>query len=97
MIETNPIIPITESDTVEFKSTFSRAVIETLVAFANTKGGAVYVGLNDKGEVKGVDIASESIQQWINEIKSKTDPSLIPYVEIIKILNKELVVLSTHE
>jgi len=97
MTETYPIIPTTESENVEFKSTFSRAVIETLVAFANTKGGAVYVGVNDKGEVKGVDIANESMQQWINEIKSKTEPSLIPYVEIVKIKNKELVIFSTHE
>jgi len=97
MTEISPVIPIIESDTVEFKSTFNRAVIESLVAFANTKGGAVYVGMNDKGEVKGVEIASESIQQWINEIKSKTEPSLIPYVDFVKIANKEIVILSTHE
>jgi len=97
MTEISPVIPIIESDTVEFKSTFNRAVIESLVAFANTKGGAVYVGMNDKGEVKGVEIASESIQQWINEIKSKTEPALIPYVDFVKIANKEIVILSTHE
>jgi len=28
-----------ESDTVEFKENFNRQVIETLAAFANTKGG----------------------------------------------------------
>jgi len=28
-----------ESETLEFKSSFSKAVIETIVAFSNTKGG----------------------------------------------------------
>ena len=91
------MLPKLESDTIEFKSSFSVAVIETLVAFANTKGGSVYIGINDKGQVKGVDIAPESIPQWINEIKSKTEPSIIPYVDQIKSNEKDLVIFSTHE
>ncbi len=31
-----------ESETVEFKSSFNTQSIETLVAFANLKGGAIY-------------------------------------------------------
>lgn len=41
-------IPENESLTVEFKSSFNIEVIETLVAFANSKGGSVYIGINDK-------------------------------------------------
>lgn len=91
------MIPKREDIHTEFKSAFNTAVIETLVAFANTKGGAVYIGVNDKGEVKGVDIATESVQQWINEVKSKTEPFLIPSAEILKIDNKEVVVFSINE
>jgi ATP-dependent DNA helicase RecG len=36
-------IPQKESQTVEFKTSFNEDVIETLVAFANTKGGTVYI------------------------------------------------------
>jgi len=42
-MERKLIIPKTESNTIEFKTSFSVAVIETLVAFANTNGGTVYV------------------------------------------------------
>ncbi|MDI6687830.1 MAG: ATP-binding protein, partial [Desulfobacterales bacterium] len=45
-----------ESGTVEFKSSFGKEVIISLVAFANTEGGKVFVGVNDKGKVVGVDI-----------------------------------------
>jgi ATP-dependent DNA helicase RecG len=36
--------PKKENLTVEFKTSFNEDVIETLVAFANTKGGKVLVG-----------------------------------------------------
>lgn len=35
-----------ESETIEFKTSFGRETIETLVAFANTAGGTVLVGIN---------------------------------------------------
>ncbi|NCD35533.1 MAG: AAA family ATPase, partial [Spartobacteria bacterium] len=67
----------------EFKSSFSDAVIETLVAFANSHGGCVYVGLDDLGSpVPGFTIGKESIAKWVNEVKSKTQPSLIPDVDV---------------
>ena len=61
-----------ESEVVEFKSSFNSEVIETLVAFANTRGGIVYVGVKDDGKIVGIEINSESVQKWINEIKMKT-------------------------
>jgi len=39
------IIEQGESQTVEFKKSFNKAVIETLVAFANTQGGQVLIGV----------------------------------------------------
>ena len=62
-------IPKTESKTVEFKKTFNQEAIESLVAFANTDGGSVYVGVRDDGKVLGVQLANESETTWINEIK----------------------------
>ncbi len=43
-----------ESETVEFKSSFDIAAIETLVAFANVGGGVVLVGVADSGKIVGV-------------------------------------------
>ena len=37
-----------ENQHIEFKPKFNEDVIETLVAFANAKGGKVYVGVEDK-------------------------------------------------
>ncbi|MFZ2631282.1 MAG: ATP-binding protein [Desulfosalsimonadaceae bacterium] len=66
-----------ESETLEFKSSFNTEVIETLVAFANASGGNVLIGINKKHELSGVSINSESVQNWINEIKTKTSPAFL--------------------
>ena len=96
-LELNSIIAKGESETVEFKSNFNVETIETLVAFANSKGGCVYVGINDIGEIKGVSLSKESIQKWTNEIKNKTEPSLLPDIEIVNLYNKKIVVISVNE
>jgi len=89
---------IKENQHIEFKSKFNEDVIETLVAFANSKGGRVFVGLDDSGSpVKNFTIAKETVQQWINEIKTKTQPQLIADGEIIEIEGKEIVELSIQE
>ncbi len=69
---------------VEFKSSFNNEVIETLVAFANTSGGSVLVGVTNDGILSGVTINSETIQNWLNEIKNKTSPCVIPDVEVVE-------------
>lgn len=45
-----------ENETVDFKQTISgiQKIAKTLVAFANTKGGKVLVGVKDNGKVVGV-------------------------------------------
>ena len=95
----NPIIKIPKSEgfNVEFKSSFNISVIETLVAFANSRGGKIFIGIRDDLKVSGVIISQESVQNWINEIKSKTEPSLIPDVEILEIEDKNIVILSISE
>ena len=96
-MKTTRKIPGSESETIEFKVSFNIETVETLVAFANTKGGNVYIGVADTGAVFGVPVGKESIPQWINEIKTKTEPALIPDVETIMIKGKEIVILSLKE
>ena len=70
----------------EFKSNFNDSVIETLIAFANTKGGTIWVGMDDNGKaLKTFSIGEETLQQWLNEIKNKTKPSLFPDIETVEI------------
>jgi len=86
-----------ENIRTEFKTTFSDDVIITLVAFSNTKGGVVYLGIEDNGEIKGVQLTKETTVNWINEIKTKTAPVIIPEIEILTIEEKKIVAMSVIE
>jgi ATP-dependent DNA helicase RecG len=83
------IIQIGESESIEFKSNFNNEVIESLVAFANTKGGSVFIGVNARNQIKGVQVNPESVQNWVNEIKNKTSPPLLPDVELVEFDTKK--------
>jgi ATP-dependent DNA helicase RecG len=88
----------TENQHIEFKSSFNDAVIETLCAFVNAKGGKVYVGLDDKGNpVSNFFIGKETIANWINEIKNKTQPSIIADIESVIIQGKEVICIGVNE
>ena len=87
-----------ENQHIEFKSGFHEEAMEALVAFANTKGGKVVVGVSDKGvPVKKFEISSESIQKWLNEFKTKTQPSVIADAEIVEIEGHQVVEFSVQE
>ncbi|MCD6179131.1 MAG: putative DNA binding domain-containing protein [Bacteroidales bacterium] len=91
------IIKQGENEIVEFKQSFSKSVIETLVAFSNTKGGRILIGVADDGTVQGVSITEETVQKWINEVKQNTDPAILPVIDIADIDNKTIVVFTISE
>jgi len=91
------IIKKGESETLEFKLTFSKLVIETIVAFSNTKGGRIILGVNDNQNIIGIAINKESIQNWINEIKQNTEPSLFPDFDKYYIDNKLIITITVNE
>ena len=87
-----------EDNYTEFKSSFSDAVIETLTAFANTKGGRVLIGVDDTGSpVHGFTLGQESLQKWVNEVKNKTQPSIIPDAEVAHVKGSMVGALSIKE
>ena len=91
------LIALGESQTLEFKTSFERETIETLVAFANARGGVVIVGVADDGAVKGVALGKETLNNWLGQIKSATSPSIIPDIAASEIGGKTVVLLSVDE
>ncbi len=76
------LIKAGEGVAVEFKASFDKEAIETSVAFANTKGGVILIGVSDKGVIKGVQIGKETLIDWANQISQATDPRIIPEIDI---------------
>lgn len=86
-----------ENQQTEFKSSFNVEAMESITAFANTEGGCVLVGVSNKGKIVGIDTNEESVQQWVNEIKSKTEPAILVDAACYEIEGKTVVVLSVPE
>lgn len=65
-----------ESETVELKSKFIDDVItREIVAFLNNRGGVIYVGVTDDGEIVGVDNLNESLRRLSDIVSTKIEPS----------------------
>jgi ATP-dependent DNA helicase RecG len=71
-MEIEHIIALGENEKIEFKESFSKEVVISLVSFANFHGGTVYVGITNNGEVKGVSINQETVQQYIKRSHYKS-------------------------
>jgi ATP-dependent DNA helicase RecG len=87
-MEINQLILTGESQTLEFKSTFDKATVESLVAFANAQGGTVLVGVSDKGEISGVTLGKETLNEWLGQIKSSTSPAQHSFQTLSRTPNK---------
>lgn len=61
-------IDLKESETTEFKEQWSDTALEALAAFANHKGGQLYVGIRDDGEVVGFTATDLDEQRIVNQI-----------------------------
>ena len=48
------LIQKSENQDIEFKQSWQDEYLKWICAFANTKGGILYIGVNDKGTVTGV-------------------------------------------
>jgi len=86
-----------ESEKVEFKERFDKETIETAVAFANTKGGIILIGVSDKSRIKGTQIGKDTLNDWANQISQSTEPRVIPEIEVSEIDDKSVVIISIKE
>ena len=91
------ILKAGESQTVEFKSSFGRETIESLVAFGNAQGRTVLIGVADDGSVRGTTLGRETLNDWLGQIKSGTSPSIIPDIDSLQIEGKLIVVIRVNE
>lgn len=86
-----------ESDSLEFKEGFDKEALETVSAFANTRGGELLVGVSDRGEPNGVRLGKGTVEDWINRISQSSDPRVIPETETAQVDGKTVVVVRIKE
>lgn len=71
-----------ETETVELKEIYTSDLKKEIVAFANTNGGIIYIGVQDSGEIIGVDNADFIMQQISNSLRDSIRPDVSMFTNI---------------
>lgn len=84
-----------ESMNVELKEILTSELKKEVVAFANTCDGIIYIGVNDKGEVIGVENSDDVIERAGASIRNAIKPDVSMYVtlNVEQVENKNIVAI----
>ena len=69
-----------ESETVELKAEVVTDICKEIIAFANTKGGTLYIGVQDDGQIIGVNNADRVTLQISNMVRDSIKPDVTMFV-----------------
>ena len=88
-----------EGKTLEYKRDLSspKGVIQTLVAFANTAGGHILIGIEDKTKhVVGIKDPLLVEERLNNLIADQIEPPLVPTIEIGAFRNQQVLIIEVY-
>lgn len=73
-------MPYQESETVELKSVVVDDIKKEIIAFANTDGGTLYIGVKDDGEVIGLEDPDGTALQVSNMVRDSIKPDVTMFL-----------------
>ena len=94
MQEIQNLVSKGEGENIEFKRKVAHPekIIREIVAFANTKGGNLLIGVDDNGSIPGIKFADEEIFVLEKAIQQWCRPKIDYDVEVVQINQKKSVV-----
>lgn len=88
-------LQLKESETVERKESLNARGLKTLAAFANTRGGSLYVGIRDDGTFTGKSISDQYQQDVVNKVVNYLN--VIPTVTLHSYKGDEFLEINVHK
>ena len=84
-----------ESKTIETKRKYTEDIKKTVIAFANTDGGQIFVGVEDDGTVVGANDPDGDILRITNTIRDSIRPDVTPFTDCrMEIIDGKKVVIA---
>ncbi len=77
-----------ESEGIEYESQMTDDIYKQVIAFANTEGGIIYIGIDDKGNLTGIDDVDETYTRLTNGIRDAIAPDITMFVRYVFQENK---------
>ena len=89
---------IKENINIEFKREFTAELKKEVVAFANTNEKTIYIGIDDFGNILGIENADVVLNQVVQSIRNSIKPDVTIYCnsKIEKIENKNVIVIQVQ-
>lgn len=78
-----------EGLTIEFKESFSSKLDKDIVAFANTHGGQIFLGVDDQGKIVGEKLTND-LKAKINSLARNCEPGIV--LQSIEQVDKAVVI-----
>jgi ATP-dependent DNA helicase RecG len=75
-------IPAYENQNVEFKREYVDSLNKEVIAFANTDGGTIFVGIDKDTQVIGIEDPDNDMLKIANSLKDSIAPDIMPFVSI---------------
>lgn len=73
-------MPYQESETIELELTVVDDIKKEIGAFANSDGGTLHIGVNDNGEVVGLDVPNGNAIQINNMVRDSIKPDVTMFL-----------------
>ena len=77
-----------ESERIEYKSQMLDDLYKEVIAFANTDGGVIYIGIDNEGNLTGIDDVDETYTRLTNGIRDAIAPDVTMFVRYVLQDNK---------
>jgi len=84
---------------IEFKRQYTKDIIKTVIAFANTSGGKLYIGVGDDSQIVGIENSDAVILMITNSIRDsiKPDVTLFTTVELEGNESKKIIIIEVQK
>ena len=70
-----------ETENIEFKLQFTDELYKEVIAYANTDGGVIYIGIDNNGNAVGIDNVDENYTRITNGIRDAIMPDVTMFVK----------------
>ncbi len=77
-----------ESEKTEFKLILTDDIYKEIIAFANTFGGVIYIGMDDNGKVVGIENVDDTYTRLTNGVRDAISPDITMFIEYELLDNK---------
>jgi len=86
-------LSLVENAITEFKREYTSDIIKTVIAYANTGGGVLYIGIDNSGSAYGVEDIDGTMLKASNAIRDSIKPDVTMFVDYVQeVINNKSVI-----